>query len=60
MPKTRTDFWSLKFRANVSRDKSVRIKLRRDGWRVLVVWECELGKDKLPCLEQRLVEFLES
>jgi DNA mismatch endonuclease (patch repair protein) len=41
-PKTRKEFWSRKFDANVERDRRVTGELRALGWRVLVVWECEL------------------
>lgn len=42
MPKTRVDFWREKFRRNVERDSEVREQLQALGWRVVVVWECEL------------------
>jgi DNA mismatch endonuclease (patch repair protein) len=41
-PKTRLEFWQAKFDANVARDHRTRIALEEMGWRVLVVWECEL------------------
>ena len=41
-PKTNTDFWSAKFAENVRRDRLVEMQLLAQGWRVLVVWECEL------------------
>jgi DNA mismatch endonuclease (patch repair protein) len=41
MPKTRTDFWSMKFRRNQNRDASAIGKLVDDGWKALVIWECE-------------------
>ncbi|AKQ68362.1 Very-short-patch mismatch repair endonuclease (G-T specific) [Myxococcus hansupus] len=37
-------FWEAKFEANVARDRDVRRRLRREGWDVLVVWECETEK----------------
>ncbi|MEA3364021.1 MAG: very short patch repair endonuclease [Candidatus Hydrogenedentes bacterium] len=40
-PTTNSDFWSRKLDANIERDKKLRRKLRRMGWKVLVVWECE-------------------
>lgn len=40
-PQTRVDFWLEKFAANVARDRRQRSLLRRAGWRVIVVWECE-------------------
>ncbi len=41
-PKTRQEFWLAKFDANMARDRRNRAELERLGWRVLVVWECEL------------------
>ena len=40
-PKRNRDFWEAKFARNVARDKRVIRQLRRDGYRVLVVWECQ-------------------
>lgn len=40
-PKTRTCWWMAKFESNQTRDKKISSKLRRSGWRVLTVWECE-------------------
>lgn len=42
-PKTNEEFWLKKFEANVSRDHIVSDQLSRMGWRVVVVWQCELG-----------------
>ena len=46
-PKTRQEFWQEKFNRNVERDEEVRQALQDAGWRVLVVWECGLGKNKI-------------
>lgn len=43
-PKTRTEFWQAKFDANVERDKRNARRLRRLGWSVLTVWECQLRR----------------
>lgn len=43
-PKTREEFWSLKFEGNVRRDAKVRDEALRLGWRVATVWECSLRK----------------
>lgn len=40
-PKSREDYWSAKFAANVARDERVRVELENRGWTVDVVWECE-------------------
>lgn len=43
-PSSRNEFWEAKFKANVERDsKNVR-DLEGAGWRVMIVWECELNK----------------
>lgn len=42
MPMSRRDYWIPKLNRNVERDKRVRRELKALGWRVLVVWECEL------------------
>ena len=41
-PKTRTDWWLNKFSKNVANDLKKQRALEDAGWRVLVVWECEL------------------
>lgn len=41
-PKTRLEFRQGKFDENLARDRRNRIALEEMGWRVLVVWECEL------------------
>ena len=42
-PKTRVEFWEAKFVGNIRRDEEARSKLVEAGWRVLVIWECELA-----------------
>jgi DNA mismatch endonuclease, patch repair protein len=41
-PATRADFWAAKRAGNVARDRRNRSALRRAGWRVFVLWECEV------------------
>jgi DNA mismatch endonuclease (patch repair protein) len=46
-PKTNTAFWDRKFARNRERDRRVCRSLTEQGWRVIVVWECELkGKEQ--------------
>jgi DNA mismatch endonuclease, patch repair protein len=42
LPKTRVDFWRAKLVGNRARDKQRQATLRNLGWKILVVWECEL------------------
>jgi DNA mismatch endonuclease (patch repair protein) len=57
LPKSRLDFWEPKLTANQRRDLCNQDALGADGWRVLVVWECELKHKEQ--LENALKDFLE-
>ena len=50
-PKTRTDFWLEKFDKNVKNDQIKQEKLRELGWKVIVIWECEIKKDLVKTME---------
>lgn len=41
VPKSRHHFWNAKFRGNLERDRRHVQALRRLGWRVVTVWECD-------------------
>jgi DNA mismatch endonuclease (patch repair protein) len=56
LPKSRLDFWRPKLDANRARDIAKQEGLKVLGWRVLVVWECEL-RDK-DGLRARIRSFL--
>ena len=45
LPKTRRAFWLAKLDGNVERDKRNANTLRREGWRVLTIWECEVEQE---------------
>lgn len=42
VPKTNTDYWLAKIARNKARDAKAEAALLAQGWRVLVVWECDL------------------
>ncbi|MFA7184157.1 MAG: DNA mismatch endonuclease Vsr [Victivallales bacterium] len=42
IPQTNTDFWKIKLSKNVSRDSQNNDKLISLGWKVVIIWECEL------------------
>jgi len=44
VPKTRPEFWAAKFVSNVARDARNQAELRKLGWSVVVLWECEVEK----------------
>ncbi|MCC8361015.1 very short patch repair endonuclease [Salinimicrobium sediminilitoris] len=45
LPQTRQEWWKNKIYKTIERDKKNLAKLKNDGWKVLVVWECQLKKD---------------
>ena len=47
VPKTNTDFWTAKIARNQQRDQDTWRQLEAKGWYVIVVWECELKKDRI-------------
>lgn len=59
MPRTRRAYWRAKLDRNMARDTRTTRKLRRDGWGVLVVWECATVPRKRDALRARILRFLE-
>ncbi len=57
LPKSRLDFWLPKLEGNRARDIENQKKITESGWRVLVVWECELRDASR--LERVLKTFLD-
>lgn len=60
-PKTRVDFWEAKFAKNVTNDTKHMQGLSDMGWKVIVLWECEINKqfeatmeDVVDQLQQRI------
>jgi DNA mismatch endonuclease, patch repair protein len=56
LPKSNTDYWQPKLARNQSRDAENQSKLDLQGWRVLVIWECQTKDEE--ALGQKLVAFL--
>jgi DNA mismatch endonuclease (patch repair protein) len=57
-PASRQEYWDAKFARNVERDRSNLRKLRRLGWSVLVIWECQTRLPKRATLARRITRFL--
>lgn len=56
LPKTRRAWWEAKLEGNVARDARNVAVLEQMGWRVLVLWECELAN--MPAVSGRVRDFL--
>ena len=59
VPSSRRDYWIAKMQRNAARDKRTRRQLRRSGWGVMVVWECQISPSRLERLRARIMAFLE-
>lgn len=56
-PKSNTSYWEPKLANNRTRDIQHQLALRRHGWDVLILWECEILRDD--ALETRVRTFLD-
>lgn len=57
MPKSKLDFWRPKLEGNRERDLQNQEMLKKLGWRVLVVWECEMAN--IEDVSNKVREFLQ-
>jgi DNA mismatch endonuclease (patch repair protein) len=45
-PKSRVDFWQKKFKENVQRDKKKQAELKKAGWKIIIIWECQVNNKR--------------
>lgn len=56
-PTSNTGFWNAKLDTNIKRDRRNQRKLKHMGWKVLVVWQCQLrDKQKLAARIRRFLD----
>jgi DNA mismatch endonuclease (patch repair protein) len=53
-PASNAKFWAKKFADNVRRDAKVTAQLEKLGWRVLVIWACQLNESNLKGLAREI------
>lgn len=46
-PKSNTEYWTNKLINNKNRDKKYHDQMKEKGWKVIVVWECEINECRL-------------
>jgi len=56
MPKSRQEFWTEKFAKNIGRHERVMEELTGLGWKVLIIWECEISNMNI--IEEKILSFL--
>jgi DNA mismatch endonuclease, patch repair protein len=49
IPNTNSIFWKEKLFNNVERDKKHKYSLKKAGWNVITIWECEIEKKPKEC-----------
>jgi DNA mismatch endonuclease (patch repair protein) len=54
--KTRQEFWTAKFERNIARDARTELELMKRGWKTLIIWECEIDRER--DLAKKLRTFL--
>lgn len=57
-PKDNADFWKEKIEKNILRDERNQQDLRKMGWHVIVIWECQLKKTEREETLKNLIEIL--
>ena len=55
LPASNREYWEGKRLRNVARDRRARRKLSRNGWKSLIVWECQVNKENT---RERIRRFL--
>lgn len=58
IPSDNRAYWIAKIDRNAARDRKNLRAMRQMGWRVLVVWECQLKKADQEKLKRRVERFL--
>ena len=56
LPKSRVGYWKPKIVANMARDRKQVNGLRKTGWSVMIVWQCQLKKR--PAVRARISRFM--
>lgn len=59
LPLTNKDFWFEKITKNIKRDKENKKAIKKIGWSYLVLWQCELIKQKHPLILKKLEKYLD-
>jgi DNA mismatch endonuclease (patch repair protein) len=59
IPKSKIQYWETKLIRNVERDKEHNLRLKKMGWKVIVVWECEIQR-KLDSVILKVINELSS
>ncbi|PIR70272.1 MAG: very short patch repair endonuclease [Candidatus Niyogibacteria bacterium CG10_big_fil_rev_8_21_14_0_10_42_19] len=56
MPKTNIKYWEPKLKRNIEKQKKDILRLKKDGWKTNIIWECEVKNEKT--LSQKIKRML--
>ncbi len=59
VPQTRTDWWLNKINTNKANDVKTLKALKKDGWKIITIWECDLKPAKVERILQKLLKKLQ-
>ena len=59
-PKSRQEYWFSKFKRNIENDRNHIEELQTAGWKVIVIWECEILKDFQGIMEKTISLFVKN
>ena len=59
-PKRNVEFWEAKFARNVARDAKAQAELAEAGWTSIVIWECELKRNRIDQTMERVIDTVRS
>ncbi len=60
VPKTRTKWWLNKINSNIANDTKAEKALKKEGWKIINLWECDLRPIKIEMTFSRLSKKLAS
>ena len=58
LPKSNQEFWEYKFKRNIERDRENIRDLKDRGWKVLVLWECDLKTNRVGITREKVEKFV--
>ena len=58
VPKTRTEWWQNKINGNIKNDNAKILFLKKNEWKIIVIWECELKPDVIVKTMKNVVKKL--
>lgn len=58
MPKSNVEYWTVKFDLNKERDERKIHELEEAGWKVHIIWECQLKKKTIDKTFEELLPIL--